>query len=54
MIQRLVYRYSIAFRQEVIERFESGQFGSIDEAREHYGIRGACTIQKWLRELGRD
>ena len=54
MIQRLVYRYSIAFKQEVIERFESGQFVSIEEAREHYGIRGACTIQGWLRKYGRN
>jgi len=53
MIQKLVYRYSIAFKQEVIEQFESGRFGSINEAKEHYGIRGAYTIQKWLRRYGR-
>ena len=54
MIQKLVYRYSIAFKQQVIEQFESGRFSSINEAKEHYGIRGDCTIQKWLRKYGRN
>ena len=53
MIQRLVYRYSIAFKRQVIEQFESGRFGSINEAKEHYGIRGDYTIQQWLRKYGR-
>lgn len=54
MIQKLVYRYSIAFKQQVIEQFESGRFSSINEAKEHYGIRGDYTIQKWLRKYGRN
>jgi transposase-like protein len=53
MIQKLVYRYSIAFKQQVIEQFESGRFSSINEAKEHYGIGGDYTIQKWLRKYGR-
>ena len=53
MNQKLVYRYSIAFKQQVIEQFESGRFSSINEAKEHYGISGACTIQKWLHKYGR-
>ena len=53
MIQKLVYRYSIAFKHQVIEEFESGRFGSINEAKDHYGICGAHTIQKWLRKYGR-
>lgn len=53
MIQRLVYNYSTAFKRHVIEQLESGRFSSINEAKEHYGIRGDNTIQLWLRKYGR-
>jgi transposase-like protein len=54
MNQRIVYRYSVAFKHQVIEQLESGRFGSIQEAREHYGINGASTVQTWLRHYGRN
>ena len=47
-------RYSMAFKQQVIEDLESGRFRSIFEAQEHYGIGGNSTIQKWLRKYGRN
>ena len=45
MRQRTVVRYSVAFKREVIEQLEAGRFGSIGEAKEHFGISGAYTIQ---------
>jgi transposase-like protein len=54
MIRRLVYNYSIAFKRQVIEQMEAGRFSSINEAKEHYGIRGDNTIQLWLRKYGRN
>ena len=54
MIQRLVYSYSTAFKRQVIEQLESGRFSSINEAREHYGIRGDNTVNLWLRKYGRN
>ena len=54
MVERLVYKYSTAFKRQVIEQMESGRFSSINEAREHYGIRGGSTIHSWLRKYGRN
>jgi len=52
MRQRTVMRYSMGFKQQVIEQLESGRFGSIDEAKEHFGIRGDYTVQRWLQKYG--
>ena len=54
MRQRTVMRYSMGFKQQVIEQLESGRFGSINEAKEHFGIRGDYTVQRWLRKYGRN
>ena len=54
MRQTTVYRYSMSFKQQVIEQLEAGRFSSINEAKEHFGIRGEYTIQKWLRKYGRN
>ena len=54
MVQKLVYRYSMSFKQQVVGELESGRFSSIYEAKEHYGITGAATIQRWLSKYGRN
>ena len=54
MDQRLVIRYSMSFKQQVVSDLESGRFGSICEAKDHYGIKGADTIKKWLIKFGRN
>ena len=54
MIQRENIRYSNSFKQQVIGDLESGRFGTIAAAREHYGIRGCGTVQLWLRKYGRN
>jgi len=51
--ERVVYRYSAAFRQEVVAALESGRFGSAEAVRRHYGIKSTATIGNWLRRLGR-
>jgi transposase len=51
---RSVLRYSMAFKQQVVSDLESGRFGSIGAAQEHYGIMGASTIPRWLRKYGKN
>jgi transposase len=54
MNQRIIFRYSMSFKQQVVEELESGRFSSILEAKEHYGITGASTVQNWLKKYGRN
>ena len=54
MQQKLVIRYSMSFKRQVIEDLESGRFNSIGQASEHYGISGAETVRNWLRKYGRN
>lgn len=54
MNQKAVLRYSTSFKRHVIEQVEAGRFGSIGEAREHFGIGGGSTIQYWLKQYGRN
>ena len=54
MRQRTIIRYSMGFKQQVIRQLESGRFGSINEAKEHFGIKGPSTISYWLRKYGRN
>jgi transposase len=52
--QRMVRRYSEAFKLKVVRELESGEVGSMEEARQRYGITGGTTIQGWLRRLGKN
>jgi transposase len=54
MEQKIIYRYSTAFKRQVIEDIERGRFSSIGQVREHYGIRGMATISYWLKRFGRN
>lgn len=54
MQRKAVIRYSTAFKQQVVADLESGRFGSILAAGEHYGIRGSQTVRKWLKQFGRN
>jgi len=54
MNQKIIFRYSQSFKQQLVEELESGRFSSILEAQEHYGIRGASTIRNWLVRYGRN
>jgi transposase-like protein len=52
MSERVIYRYSEAFKQKVVSEIESGKL-SIEAARRIYDIGGQTTIQKWLKKVGK-
>jgi transposase len=49
---RETIRYSISFKQKVVQEVEKG--ASFGEIRRRYGIKGGNTIQKWVRQFGKD
>lgn len=51
--RRKVYRYSAAFKQKVVSAIETGEL-TLNEARQKYGIKGGGTIQRWIRQLGKN
>jgi transposase-like protein len=51
--QKIIRRYSTAFKQKVVTEIENGKL-TINEARRVYDIRGDGTIQIWLRKLGKE
>jgi len=53
MSLQVQFRYSEGLKQEVLAGLESGRFATHQEARDHYGIKGADTIPKWIRRHGR-
>ena len=54
MVPNTAVRYSLSFKHQVIHELESGRFGSINEARLHYGIKGWMTVIYWLRKYGKN
>ncbi len=48
------YRYSEAFKLEVVSSLESGEVEGIPQAKAKFGITGATTIQDWLRKYGKN
>lgn len=54
MVSGKVIRYSEAFKQQVVEEVEGGRFGSAYEAARAYGITGNGTVERWLRDAGRE
>lgn len=45
-------RYSVSFKRQVVSELESGRFGSLEQARRHYGIGGSTTVRRWVERLG--
>jgi transposase-like protein len=45
--------YSEAFKQQVISEIEAGKFSGTTHASRAYGIKGAATVARWLRQYGR-
>ena len=50
--QKVVLRYSTAFKLKVVEQIERGEL-TVAEARRIYDIRGGQTIQTWLTKHGK-
>lgn len=47
-------RYSEAFKLQVIRELESGRYTSLSEVSRAYGIKGAMTVNKWVRRYGKN
>lgn len=52
--ERIVLRYSEAFKRQVVEELETGVVSSVQEAQRRYGIRGGATIAGWIRRYGKN
>ena len=50
--KRTIIRYSEAFKHQVVKEVEEGT-RSINEVRKIYGINGLCTIQNWMKRMGK-
>jgi len=51
--QKVVKKYSSAFKLKVVNEIESGKL-SIYQAREIYDIGGSHTIERWIKNLGKN
>ncbi len=51
--EKVIYRYSSAFKQKVVSEIESGKL-TVAEAREVYDIKGADTIPNWIKKFGKN
>jgi transposase-like protein len=47
---RKCYRYSICFKQKVVEEIRMGL--SVAEVSRKYGIKGCNTVRNWVRRYG--
>ena len=46
-------RYSAAFQRQVLDEIARGQYGSIHQASQAYGL-GTPTVYRWIRAQGRE
>ena len=51
--QRVIKKYSSAFKLKVVNEIESGKL-SISQAMEIYDIGGGATISRWIKNLGKN
>lgn len=51
--QRIIRRYSMAFKQKVVSEIESGKL-NVSQAQKLYDITGAQTIQNWICKFGKN
>lgn len=47
-----IYRYSEAFKKQVMDEIESGKY-TIHQAKKVYGIKGESTINYWIKKANR-
>jgi transposase len=52
--QKVVVRYSEAFKLQVVRQLEQGRFGNPWEAGQAYGVKGTNTVARWVRQFGKD
>jgi transposase-like protein len=51
--QKVITRYSISFKLKVVKEIEEEGYGIAEVAR-RYGIKGGNTIQRWVKQLGKN
>ena len=51
-MSQVVKQYSEAFKRHVVQEYEQG--ASIEHLRAKYGVGGKTTIQRWIRQYGRE
>ena len=51
--QKTTIRYSISFKQKVVKEIEEEGLG-LGAAARRYGITGGSTIQKWIKQFGKN
>lgn len=51
--QKETIRYSISFKQKVVREIEEEGLG-VKAAARRYGIKGGSTIQKWIKQFGKN
>lgn len=51
--QKITTRYSISFKHKVVKEIEEEGLG-ISQAARRYGIKGGGTVQKWVKQLGKN
>lgn len=51
--QKTIVRYSISFKQKVVQEIEEEGL-SFSEAARRYGIKGGETLQKWVVTFGKN
>lgn len=51
--QKATIRYSISFRQKVVKEIEEDGL-KVREVARRYGIKGGATIQRWIRQFGKN
>lgn len=47
-------RYSEAFKRQVVDKVDRGEYTSLNAVAQAYGIGGMSTVAKWLRLYGRE
>lgn len=51
--QKQTIRYSISFKQKVVREIEEEGL-NIRVAARRYGIKGGSTVQKWIKQFGKN
>lgn len=51
---KTTYRYSESFKLRVIRAIEDGEVENLNQARQKYGVRGAGTVESWIRKYGKN
>lgn len=52
MAEKVVKRYSIAFKKQVIQEYEAG--ATIAELQRKYGLSNGPTVKRWISQYSRE